>query len=99
MAIDGTYWITAKTQVGNPDAVFTLKADGEVLTGTVSAMGTTVELKNGKAHGDNFEYEIEMKGPVGKMKATVSGAIDGENISGVLKTLLGSTNFEGAKIQ
>ena len=97
MALDGTYNIKMKSPMGDQEGSFTFKTEGEVLLGTASAAGTTTDIHDGKVNGDSFECKFEMKSPMGKIKITVRGTIEGNRISGSFKMLVGSFPFEGTK--
>ena len=98
MALDGTYSVKMKSPMGEQDGSFTFKTEGEVLLGTASAAGATTDINDGKVSGDSFECKFGMKTPMGKVKITVKGTVEGDRISGSFKMLVGTFPFEGTKV-
>ena len=97
MALDGTYNVKMKSPMGEQDGSFTFTTDGEVLLGTASAAGVTTDISEGKVSGDSFECKFSMKTPMGKVKITVKGTVEGDRIRGSFKMLVGTFLFEGTK--
>ena len=68
-----------------------LKAEGEKLTGTVSAPGRQgqardTEITNGKLKGDEISFEVTREFGGNKMVAKYSGKISGDTIKGKVET-------------
>ena len=62
--IDGRWVGTASSPQGDFELTFTLKVDGNTLTGkNSSAMGET-DLTNGKVNGNEFSFDVDMNGMV-----------------------------------
>ncbi len=99
-SLEGTYKVTVESPMGKQEIVFVYHVQGAALTGTVTVAGKTVEIENGKATEDGFTYQYKMKGPfpIGKIKVQVVGKVDGDKISGNLKTRMGSLPFEGKRV-
>ncbi len=98
MALNGTYKITAQSQMGKTEATFHFKTDGDVLTGTNEVMGQTLEILNGKVSGNTFSFIEKMKSQMGAMEFTFNGTYEGDKISGSFVSQMGTTPFEGVKI-
>jgi hypothetical protein len=98
MTLDGTYDITAKTPMGNQEGRLLFKTDGGSLTGTSESAGQAVELTGGVANGNEFQFKVKQKTPMGEMIVTFTGTVDGDAISGKIKTPLGPVPFEGKRV-
>lgn len=98
MAIDGTYKIIAKAPVGNQDGILVYKVEGDVLRGSMTTGSTTIEFENGKVDGNNFEHTMKFKTPMGSTKTTVTGTVDGDNISGKFKAVMLTMSFSGTRV-
>jgi hypothetical protein len=98
MALDGTYDIIAKTPKGNQEGKLVFKTDGSTLTGTSESGGETVELMDGAANGNEFQFKVKQQTPMGKLTVTFTGTVDGDAISGKVKTPLGPMPFEGKRV-
>jgi hypothetical protein len=98
MGVDGTYKITTKTPMGNQQSVWTLKVAGEPLSGVAeSAMTGRTEFKGGTVKGDDFNFNMELDTPMGKIKMDVKGKVEGDKISGNANSPFGPAPFEGTR--
>ncbi|MCR4431084.1 MAG: SDR family oxidoreductase [Tepidanaerobacteraceae bacterium] len=97
-SLEGTYKATIKTPMGDQEVVFSFHVKDTVLTGTVSALGNSFEIENGRATVDGFAFQYIMKTPIGKAKVHVNGKLDGDKILCNLKTPMGSIPFEGIRV-
>jgi len=72
-----------------PKITFTLKLQGETLTGTLSRSGKTTFLTNGVVKGDKVSFQTprhETSFPKGKMGfTTYSGKLSGDTIKGTVR--------------
>lgn len=57
--VNGKWTGTFNGPDGNPiDVTYTLKADGDKITGEAVAQGVTLKLDSGKINGDDFKFSI-----------------------------------------
>ena len=95
--IDGRWKLVAKTPMGAQESTADLKADGGALTGTVSAQGNTLPIKDGKIDGDTISYAVEVTTPM-PMTLEMTATIEGANLSGKMKAgNFGSFDVTGTK--
>jgi hypothetical protein len=99
MAVSGIYKTAASSPMGKAEGTLVLTAEGDALTGLITGMGATIGIHDGKVSGDCFEFEVEVTTPMGKMKVTVKGAVDGDRIFGNLDATFGQMPFEGTRIE
>ena len=99
MCVDGTYKITAETPIGSMESTLTLKTDGEALSGTMSGglMGT-IDFSGGKVEGSRFSFAMTMKKFFKKIEISGFGKVDGDQISGEVRTTMGNSSFAGVRI-
>lgn len=99
MSVDGTYKITAETPMGSMKSTLILKAEGEELSGTVETgiMGT-VDFNGGKVKGSSFSFAVTIKKFFKKIEISGSGNVDGNKISGEVKTPVGNSSYSGVRI-
>ena len=90
MTINGTY----KLRIRNALVRLELNAEGETLSGAMEGEG----FSGGTINGDSFSFETTMKTPMGKPKVTMEGTVEGDNISGVAKTMMGKFPFSGVRV-
>lgn len=62
------------------EQTFTLKADGEALTGTVSGMAADAEIKDGTVKGDDLAFSVVRNFQGQEMKFSYKGKISGNEI-------------------
>ena len=99
-SIDGK-WISER-QVGAADGktyahttIFTLKSDGESLTGTVvqtsaapwmsESSGRSVDISDGKVDGDKFSFKLTMDTKQGQRTVVYEGTVEGDQLKGTMK--------------
>jgi hypothetical protein len=61
-------------------------------------MGQTLNILNGRADGNSFEFTEKMDSPMGSMEFFFKGEVDGDKIKGTFKSSMGTTPFEGTRI-
>jgi hypothetical protein len=98
MAIDGTYDIMVKTLKGDQGGRLVFKTDGETLMGTSDSGGEVVELLEGKVQGNEFQFKVKQKTPIGRLSINFKGTVDGDKISGKAKTPFGPAPFDGTRV-
>jgi hypothetical protein len=98
--IDGK-WVS-ETKVGNADgktsdlkSTFTLKTDGNLLTGTVVQVsdaswmkgmtGRTLEISDGKIDGDKYIFKVKLETKKGDKTAIYEGTVTGDELKGTIK--------------
>ena len=87
----GTWKWVEPTNTDNPNSpgeipkiTFTLKLQGETLTGTMNASTTTI-LTNGVVKGDEVSFQTVREGKAGKTTTTYSGKLSGDTIKGTIQ--------------
>lgn len=98
MAIEGTYKIIAKAPVGNQEGTLVFKMEGDVLTGSMTALGATLVIEDGKVDGNAFECTMKYKTPMGTTKSNVTGIVDGDKITGSFKAMMMTMHFSGTRV-
>jgi autotransporter translocation and assembly factor TamB len=84
----GTWkWVAPANPDGQiPKTTFTLRLQGETLTGTrTSSTGTTTTITNGVFKGDEVSFQVLSEGHAGKSTTTYSGKLSGDTIKGKLE--------------
>jgi hypothetical protein len=98
MAVDGTYNTTIQTPMGPQSGKLTLKTKDNVLTGTSEGMMGVDPIQNGTVNGDEFEFMVETKTPMGPIKVTIKGKVEGDKISGQAVTPFGPAPLAGTRV-
>jgi glycine cleavage system aminomethyltransferase T len=98
-SVAGKYEVEVSSPMGNQSGAFDYKVDGDILTGTATALGKTVEIYDGTVIGNTFTHYMKMKSPMGRMKIRVSGKVKGDNITGEFKMILGAMQFSGVRVE
>lgn len=98
MNIDGTYSLSIKTPVGEQEGTLVLKVDGETLRGSIKNVKGEVAFDSGTAKEGSVSFHTRIPTPIGKLKAHVTGTIEGQHFSGAAKLPLGTAEIEGDRI-
>lgn len=98
MAIDGTYRVKTEYMGKKLEGTVELKVEGSRVTGTVSGLGYTVPIQNGKLSGQSMSGVIEGPTPMGKMRAKVTAQVSGDTITGKLRAGLVGASFTGTRV-
>jgi cytochrome P450 len=94
---EGTWTLTVNSPTGPMVTTLTLERVDGVLTGTQSGQGVTSPIKGAKLEGNKLSWINEVTKPM-KLKVEFAGVIDGNTLSGKVKTgFLGSFAFTGVK--
>lgn len=97
MAIDGTYIIVANTPMGAQETKLEVKQEGNIITGTGTALGKNYRIENGQVAGNTATFVINADTPFGAMKLDFNITFDGNKVSGEVLTPFGPQKFEGTK--
>ena len=78
----------------------TLKAEGDVLSGSMSGEGYGEKEFTGKADGDNVSWEVTVPSPMGgDITLSFSGAVSGDELSGNVQLgSYGTNTFSGTRV-
>ena len=97
--IDGTYNVKAKTPLGKKDGTLMLVTEGDACNAELKVAGKTAHL-TGVIEGENlsFEGETKLPFPLGKVKYTLVGTVEGDTLQGVCKTKKFSFDINGARV-
>lgn len=97
MSVPGTWQLTMNTPMGKQTPTLTISEEGGSYKGTLTNPQGTSDLEEITIDGVNFSFSVEVPTPMGKIKMGVSGAVDGDSISGNFKTPMGPTPFTGER--
>lgn len=101
--IDGKWHVWAETPLGRQDSIFDLKCEeGGIMRGTVSNLAgdEVVELKKGRWDEEgNFSFRSQqVLGHLGKLGFNWEGKVDGDAISGIIKVVMGKSEYQGERV-
>jgi hypothetical protein len=98
MAIDGTFSIVMNISMGAQKGTITFNPGGETLSGFFKSLLGTSEFSNGTMDGNNFDFSFDADAPMlGRQTFVVTGIVEGDGISGVVKLGVGSFTFQGQR--
>ncbi len=98
MSIQGQYDVTVKTPVGTQEGSLRLVVDGDDLSGVLTNPKGASEFSGGTVSGNEVAFETKIRTPMGRLKAQVSGRIDGRKFTGTAKLPLGVAHIEGIRV-
>lgn len=95
MSVIGTWEISTNTPMGKQSGDMVINEDG---TGTMTdPMGGPAPLQDLTIDGNNFSAKADVNTPMGKITMSLSGAADGDAISGSFQTPMGPMEFSGSR--
>ena len=97
MAIDGTWETNANTPLGPMKGKLVFVTNGNSLNGSSTSKFGTDSFSGGKVDGDNFEFTVNSKVPMGRMNIVYKGTVEGDTISGLTTTMGIKTPFKGTR--
>lgn len=95
--VAGKWNVAIKSPMGELKGEFDFNVDGEVLTGTLTDANGANAITDGKVNGEEFTFKTKLKTPMGGISFTFSGTVDGDNVSGKAKMMMGSMEFKGTR--
>ena len=98
MPFDGKFKVRFTSPMGEHKGFVTFETKDGAVTGIASTGGNDEPIRDVKVNGNEIKFVMDAKTPMGKMKATVNAAVDGDKISGSIKILMGSASFEGERV-
>jgi hypothetical protein len=94
--IQGKWNITIKTPMGDKTGVLELKMEGTELTGSLSDAEHFAPISDGKVAGNKLSWSAKITKPM-KMNFKFTATVEGDQISGAAKHLLGKATFTGTR--
>lgn len=99
MGIDGTYKLEIELPTGKESSTVTLKTQGSVLSGvSVAEDGSETSFDGGTVDGNGFSVSVDASGPMGPMQITVTGVVEGDDISGTFTGTGFELKFRGSRV-
>jgi hypothetical protein len=96
-SVSGKWDVTVSSPMGAQKSVLTLNESGGALTGKLEGAQGALEIKNGKANGDEVSWTADMTQPM-PITLEFSGKVLGDAISGSVKLgAFGSAAFSGTR--
>jgi hypothetical protein len=85
-SLNGTWkWVAPANPDGRiPGITFTLKQQGETLTGTVNKSTSTEAIINGVVKGSDISFQTVVQKKAGTTTTTYSGKMSGDKIKGTI---------------
>ena len=94
----GQWRLVLKTPMGEKTPIINITESQTGLVGTITEGAKTDELLEVSAYGDKLKFTAQIKSPMGKMQLAFNGTVDGDSLSGKVKTPMGSKPFTGERI-
>jgi len=94
--VQGKWQITINTPMGDKSGVLDLKADGTVLTGSLSDDSHHIAITDGKIAGNQLSWSAKISKPM-RMNFKFSATVDADRISGIARHMLGNATFSGTR--
>ncbi|MCB2177470.1 MAG: hypothetical protein KQH57_16800 [Actinomycetales bacterium] len=99
MPTTGSYDLTVDTPFGAQHGRLDLDLTTDRLTGRLATASGTSELDDGSVDGDAFTFTTRLRTPMGRMKATVTGTVDGDTLTASARLPLGRAAIHGTRVE
>jgi hypothetical protein len=97
-AASGKWDVTLNSPMGAQKSTLTLAESGGALTGKMEVAQGALEIKNGKANGNDLTWTADMTQPM-PITLEFTAKVDGNAISGNVKLgAFGSAPFSGTRL-
>src|SRR5205823_77967 len=97
-SLEGTWNLVVKGPTGPQPTVLVLERTGDTFTGTQSGQGNTSTVTDVQVDGNKVSWVNHVTKPI-KLKATFTGEITGDSMSGKVKAgFFGSFPFSATKV-
>ena len=94
VSVDGDWGALLDTPMGKNDVVFSLKAEGNVVSGTVAIAGNTIDFDKGSVSGNEVRFNFKMKAGLMKAKVEAIGTIESDTFKGEVRLPVAGIPFE-----
>ena len=99
MSMDGTFNLEIGSPMGKRIATLMMKIEGNSLSGTLKDEKGETELKDPAITAEGFSFSASTSTPIGPVNLTFTGSVEGDSISGKVKTgHFGSFPFTGVRV-
>ena len=97
--LDGTYNVKAKTPLGKKNGTLVLVTEENTCKAELHIASKTAHLE-GTIEGETvaFDGEVKLPFPLGKVKYTLVGTVEGDTLHGTCKTKKFSFDVDGTRV-
>lgn len=97
MSIAGKWNVTMNTPIGAQKFVWDLQQAGGQWSGSMESPFGKSDLRDVKVNGADVGFSASVNSPMGALDLAFSGAVNGDQISGMCKTRFGDSPFTGER--
>jgi hypothetical protein len=97
MSVEGKWNLKMQTPMGEQTPTLTLVADGNALSGTFTGARGAANFDGGTINGNNIAFTVKIEAMGQTFSLECKAAIDGDKISGEIKSPMGPTQFSGVR--
>lgn len=83
MSVAGTWNTTVKSPMGDQTGTLTVNVDGDTFTGQMAGGMGTMDVVDGKVHGNTITWKMNMVVPM-PMTLDCEATVDGDSITGAV---------------
>jgi hypothetical protein len=97
MSVEGKWNLKVSTPMGEQTPVLTLNVSGNECSGSFAGAQGSAEFSGGSVEGDNVSFSLQIEAMGQKINLECSATVDGDKISGELKSPMGPAQFSGER--
>ena len=97
MSVEGKWNLKVSTPMGEQTPVLTLNVSGNECSGSFAGAQGSAEFSGGSVEGDKVSFSLQIEAMGQKINLECSATVDGDKISGELKSPMGPAQFSGER--
>jgi len=97
MSVEGKWNLKVSTPMGEQTPVLTLNVSGNECSGSFAGAQGSAEFSGGSVEGDKVSFSLQVEAMGQKINLECSATVDGDKISGELKSPMGPAQFSGER--
>ncbi len=97
MSVEGKWNLKVSTPMGEQTPVLILNVSGNECSGSFAGAQGAADFSGGSIEGDNVSFSLEVEAMGQKIKLECTATIDGDKISGELKSTMSPAQFSGER--
>ncbi|MBW2623071.1 MAG: hypothetical protein JRD68_09220 [Deltaproteobacteria bacterium] len=97
MSVEGKWNLKVSTPMGEQAPVLTINVSGNECSGIFAGAQGSAEFSGGSVEGDNASFTLQVEAMGQKIDLQCNASVDGDKISGELKSPMGPAQFSGER--
>ncbi len=97
MSVEGNWKLAMNTPFGVQTPLLAIKRENDTYSGTLTGATGAAVLEQLKIEGPSVSFKAKAVTPMGSFDVSYSAKVDGDVMTGAYETMMGTTEFTGAR--